>query len=154
MKGADQCPKCASTRWGDVEQGLTGFYAQRLRVCGNCGTAWEPFEVADLIDAREPLMAFRHPCNNCAFRKGSPEQADKDAWESKMIDLSFGAAFYCHKGVPVLPDSEDGFDYPKTGDGVPMRHKLRLCRGYLNSIVGPALKKFETSAVDANQPPS
>lgn len=149
MKGADQCPKCASRRHSDVQQDLTKFYAGTLRVCGNCGTAWEPFEVSDLPHGEEePLAAFRHPCNNCAFRKGSPEQADKDGWESKMIELSFGASFYCHKGVPVTPGSDHGFDYPKKA-GLPVRRKLRLCRGYLNSIVGPRLANMSADDGEA-----
>lgn len=139
MKGADQCPRCASRKWQDTEQAITAFYAPVLRVCGNCGTAWEPFDQAELLDADDPISSFKHPCNNCAFRKGSPEQADKDEWESKMIALSFGDAFYCHKGVPVTPSSDHGFDYPGGGkDG----RKLRLCRGYLNSIVGPKLNEI------------
>lgn len=147
MKGADQCPKCASRRWTDAEQGITTFYAKSLRVCANCGTAWEPFDPAELLDPEnEPLGAFKHPCNNCAFRKGSPEQSDKDGWESKMIELSFGASFYCHKGVPVTPDSKNGFDYPDDGKNP---RKLRLCRGYLNSIVGPRLNALRSDDCEA-----
>jgi transcription elongation factor Elf1 len=136
MKGADQCPRCASRRWADVQQPVTDFYAGVLRVCGNCGTAWEPFDVSDLLDQSDRLSSFRHPCGNCAFRKGSPEQRDPEEWESKMISMSFGAGFYCHKGVPVTPSTDHGFDYPAD------RRKLRLCRGYLNSIVGPRLNEL------------
>lgn len=140
MKGADQCPKCASRKWADVQQEVTGFYATVLRVCGNCGCAWEPFDPAELVDPKhEPLGAFKHPCNNCAFRKGSPEQADADTWRSKMFSLANGASFYCHKGVPVTPNSDHGFEYP---DGGKNPRKLRLCRGYLNSIVGPRMGRF------------
>ncbi|WP_245988107.1 hypothetical protein [Sphingobium fluviale] len=59
-----------------------------------------------------------------------------------MIELSFGASFYCHKGVPVTPGSEHGFDYPQSKSGIPITRKLRLCRGYLNSIVGPRLAEM------------
>lgn len=141
MKGADQCPRCASRRWNDVEQDVTGFYARDLRVCGNCGTAWEPFDPADLVDPKhEPLGAFREPCGNCAFRKGSPEQADKIAWGETMAKLEAGGSFYCHKGVPVTPASDNGFDYPEDGKNT---RKLRLCRGYLNAIVGRRMKRFQ-----------
>lgn len=144
MKGADQCPKCASRKWADLEQAATGFYAKALRVCGNCATAWEPFDAAELLDPKhEPLGAFLHPCDNCAFRKGSPEQEDKEAWESKLLSLSFGAAFYCHKGVPIEPNSDHGFQYPEGGSNP---RKLRLCRGYLNSIVGPKLRRHAPDA--------
>lgn len=144
MKGADQCPRCASRKSGLLKQPMTDFYAAELRVCGNCGTAWEPFDPAELLDPKhEPLGAFKHPCGNCAFRKGSPEQADAEAWNDKLLSLSFGAAFYCHKGVPIDLQNENGFAYPEDGKN---RRKLRLCRGYLNSIVGPKLKRFASDA--------
>jgi hypothetical protein len=140
MKGADQCPRCASRRTARLDQAVTDFYSADLLVCGNCGTAWEPFDPAELVDPKhEPLGAFKHPCSNCAFRKGSPEQRDAEGWESKMIDMSFGASFYCHKGVPVAPASDHGFAYPEDGKNP---RKLRLCRGYLNSIVGPRFAKM------------
>jgi hypothetical protein len=132
MKGADQCPRCASRKWGDVQQDLTDFYAVALRVCANCGTAWEPFEASELLDADMPATSsFIHPCNNCAFRKGSPEQQDKEHFDDLRMKLAFGGRFYCHKGVPVTPGSEHGFDYP---DGGANPRKLRLCRGYLNQL--------------------
>jgi len=43
--------------------------------------------------------------------------------------LRAGGAFHCHKGVPLDPEGEDGFDYPKDRP-----EKLRLCRGYLNAL--------------------
>lgn len=131
MKGADQCPRCASRRWATVVA-PSDFYADVLRACANCKTLWEPFEVEELLDPeREPLGAFKQPCNNCAFRKGSPEQ--KTDLLTKI--RTGGGAFYCHKGVPIEPESEHGFEYPGGGtDG----RKLRLCRGYLNQLKWPA----------------
>lgn len=141
MKGADQCPRCASRRWKDVHQDATTFYAETLRVCGNCGAAWEPFDPADAFDGDDPLSSFKHPCNNCAFRKGSPEQSDKENWDGMLLGMAgMGTPFYCHKGVVVAPAAEHGFEYPAGGkDG----GKLRLCRGYLNSCVGPRLREDE-----------
>ncbi|KUR80796.1 hypothetical protein [Novosphingobium sp. FSW06-99] len=140
MKGADQCPSCGSRRWlSPAEHGLTppdDFYSADVRCCVNCQTIWEPFDPAEMLDpAREPLGAFRHPCNNCAFRKGSPEQCDPESFAKLRAQLGWhGASFYCHKGVPVDPASEDGFRYPKDASGNPIRRKLRLCRGYLNQL--------------------
>lgn len=141
MKGADQCPRCGSRKWIEpAKEGApppSNFYSNEVRACINCRTIWEPFDPLELLDPKhEPLGAFLHPCNNCAFRKGSPEQADKEAWWSTMFSLANGAAFYCHKGVPIDPGSEHGFAYPEGGQNP---RKLRLCRGYLNSIVGPRL---------------
>ncbi len=135
MKGADQCPKCASRRWGDVDQQVTDFYARGLRVCANCGTAWEPFEPGDLLDVDMPkTSSFTEPCNNCAFRKGSPEQRDPEKFAELRAKLAAAGSFYCHKGVPVSPESENGFDYPEDGKNP---RKLRLCRGYLNQLKLP-----------------
>ena len=128
---------------------VTGFYAGTIRVCGNCKTSWEPFAFEDLPHGdEEPLASFKHPCGNCAFRKGSPEQADKQAWAKTMLSLSRGASFYCHKGVPIDPDSKDGFAYPQTRDGKDNTRKLRLCRGYLNAVVGKRLREFRAIPLD------
>lgn len=131
MKGADQCPKCASRRWGEVDQTVASFYAGKIRVCANCATAWEPFDPADTIDPTERLASFREPCGNCAFRPGSPEQADTAKWKHIIADLKAGGSFYCHKGVPITPSEGHGFAYPADGKD---HRKLRLCRGYLNML--------------------
>ncbi|API58900.1 hypothetical protein BSL82_05885 [Tardibacter chloracetimidivorans] len=138
MKGADQCPRCASRRWTAIKNPHDQFYASDIRICANCRTAWEPFDPADIGIAGEPRSAFREPCNNCAFRKGSPEQADKAEWAKKLYQLERGASFHCHKGVPISPDSENGFDYPEDGKN-PL--KLRLCRGFLNACVGKRMRE-------------
>lgn len=140
MKGADQCPKCASRRWSDADQGVTKFYAGRLRVCGNCGTAWEPFEESALLDEGVQNSSFTEPCNNCAFRPGSHEQQDPVKWKALMDQIGLDengrmiGQFFCHKGVPIdlehKTPTDSGFAYPtKNGKSDPKR--LRLCRGYL-----------------------
>ena len=135
MKGADQCPRCASRRWAEPRV-PSNFYAIDARVCSNCETIWEPFDQAELLDPkREPLGAFKHPCNNCAFRKGSPEQRDPAKFEELRGKLGWIAgSFYCHKGVPIDIAHEDGFAYPRDANGEPIQRKLRLCRGYLNQL--------------------
>lgn len=134
MKGAARCPRCGSRRTTTVEQPLTNFYARTLRVCGNCATAWEPFDPAELMDKSERLSCFLHPCDNCAFRKNSPERQDAEKWELLQQKIAlWEGAFYCHKGVPIAPGTENGFDYPLGEKGRPTVRKLRLCRGYLNA---------------------
>lgn len=155
MKGADQCPRCGSRKTADVSvAGVEqAFYAATLRVCSNCGAAWEPFDEADLLDAGARYSSFREPCSNCAFRKGSPEQSDPQRWAELMESLGWtGGRFYCHKGVPIDIKSEDGFAYPvkrqypkkpakisedlagpyEATVDVPDTKRLRLCRGFLN----------------------
>lgn len=143
MKGADQCPKCASRRWGEMDQPVTDFYARRLLVCANCGTAWEPFDEAALLDAGDRRSSFREPCNNCAFRPGSNEQKDPEKWKGLMAQLDVDkdggthGQFFCHKGVPIDLHHEtltkSGFAYP-CKDGKADSRKLRLCRGYLMMV--------------------
>lgn len=144
MKGADQCPKCASRSFVDVnEPSPKGFYASTVRVCSNCQTLWEPFEMLDLFDPTDRCASFSSPCNNCAFRKGSPEQADRAEWAKTMTSLEAGAMFFCHKGVPIDPANKNGFAYPADGeDTKKLLRKGRLCRGYLNAIVGPRMKQM------------
>ncbi len=131
MKGADQCPRCASRRWATIVA-PSDFYGDELRACAYCKTLWEPIDIEQLLDPEnEPLGAFKDPCDNCAFRKGSPEQRDPERFETIRPKDWNGPFFFCHKGVPIAPELPDGFAYPGGGkDG----RKLRLCRGYLNSL--------------------
>ena len=155
MKGADQCPKCASRSWAEprVE---SEFYAIDVRVCRNCQTIWEPFDEADLPHGKaEPLGAFKHPCNNCAFRKGSPEQSDPEGFAELRSKLGwFGASFYCHKGIAIDIHNDDGFAYPRDAEGKPIVRKLRLCRGYLNQLGKFPLDKEYEALLDAQREPA
>lgn len=130
MKGADQCPKCASRATIDIDApSPKGFYSREVRVCRNCQTIWEPFDPADMFDPAERLASFSEPCNNCAFRPGSPEQDDKEEWKKTIAALKAGGQFFCHKGVPIDISNANGFAYPEDGKNP---RKMRLCRGYLN----------------------
>lgn len=159
MKGADQCPRCGSRKWLDAETGgiptPPDFYSRDVRACVNCSTIWEPFDPAELLDPkREPLGAFNHPCNNCAFRKGSPEQRDPEGFAKLRAQLGWGGAqFYCHKGVPVEPASDHGFAYPHDANGKAITRKLRLCRGYLNQLGNFPLDRAHNAALaDQGEP--
>ena len=144
-KGSEgRCPKCASTKVA-VDPALTaGGYGPGLAVCANCKALWEPFKDDDIWDDDDHLCSFKEPCDNCAFRKGSPEQADRVEWAGIMESVKEHGGFFCHKGVPIETGAEHGFAYPSrevmvTVDGVtgktsvPDRSKLRSCRGYLNA---------------------
>lgn len=113
---------------------MTGFYARELAVCGGCGVAWEPIPEDQVWDRSDPHCSLREPCSNCAFRPGSPEQANPEEWKKLIASLRGGASFYCHKGVPLEPGGEEGFAYPKDAAGKPIIAKQRLCRGYLNAL--------------------
>ena len=140
VRGAGRCPKCGSRRTLDVTVPATDFYAEKLEACANCKAVWEPFDPAQLLDAHLPqTSSFKEPCNNCAFRPGSPEQKDKAKWAELMASLKDNGRFYCHKGVPIDPKSKHGFAYPEkpvSKELCPSTmfedvKKLRLCRGWL-----------------------
>jgi hypothetical protein len=126
---ADCCPRCRSQRVHIHGDHGIKLYGRQIAICANCRTAWEPIDGTLIWDPSDPSASFSAPCDNCAFRRGSPEQADTEKWKDLIAKLWAGGTFHCHKGVPVAPESEDGFAYPKDRP-----EKLRLCRGYLNAL--------------------
>lgn len=142
-----QCPKCGSRKVVSDPNLTFKGYGPGIASCANCKTVWEPFDPAQIWDTSDPHCSFKEPCNNCAFRPGSPEQADPAKWKELVNQLKCGASFHCHKGVPIEPDAENGFAYPmrtivvdnvagflRVEKEVPDRKKLRICRGYLNAL--------------------
>ena len=110
----------------------------RFRGCYNCKAAWEPFPLEGYIE--DEVCA--EPCDNCAFRPGSPEQEDKAEWKALIDTLRpdgdgwFQGRFYCHKEVPIdLSKGPSNFLYPqKPGpDGALVwdTSKMRTCSGFL-----------------------
>ena len=127
--GPKRCPKCLGLRVavGHDFPGK-GFYSNTVAVCADCEIAWEPLDEALVWDRTDAQSSFREPCENCAFRPGSNEQADREKWREMIGKLRAGGSFYCHKGVVIDPSGEHGFAYPKDTS------KLRVCRGYLNAL--------------------
>ena len=79
----------------------------RHAFCRGCRAMWEPINPAILCDPDDPDSGLTRPCDNCAFRKGSPERLDPQKWEKLMMDIHRGGAvFYCHKGVPMAVDND------------------------------------------------
>lgn len=154
VKGAGRCPKCASRKVRCVTA-PTGFYADTLEVCVNCKAMWEPFDPAQLLDAHLPTTSsFKEPCDNCAFRPGSPEQQDPEKWATLMASLKENGQFFCHKGVPITPGEGHGFAYPTklvskelhpTATTEDLK-KLRMCRGWL-TMWGKRMDKENASVV-------
>lgn len=127
---ATRCPKCRSRLIAEVPplpEGIDArFYGTALRACRRCKSVWEA--EPERQDPDDPV-AWREPCDNCAFRPGSPETADPAGWRTLLAQLKAGSPFYCHKGVPIDPGSEHGFAYPLDRPG-----KMRMCRGFLNAV--------------------
>jgi hypothetical protein len=126
--GPRRCPRCLGLRVGVADQNVAKFYAPKIAICGDCRAAWEPIDEALIWDRTDRHCAFSAPCDNCAFRPGSSEQADRAKWRALIANLKAGASFHCHKGVPLAPGGETGFAYPRD------RRELRHCRGYLDAL--------------------
>lgn len=126
--GSKRCPRCFGTKvlCTPAPEG-TEFYGRVIAIC-RCGTAWEPIDESLIWDRDDHVCSFARPCDDCAFRPGAPEQADKEKWLELIRALKAGGTFYCHKGVPIAPGSEHGFAFPDD------RRKLRICRGYLDAL--------------------
>lgn len=131
LRGAGRCPRCGSRKVERIAIPDTRFYSREVEVCGNCAAYWEPFDPAQLLDKGCVTSSFLDPCDNCAFRPDSPEQRNTEEWKKTIASLQAGGQFFCHKGVPIQPESTNGFDYPTGRDGKYQLRKMRLCRGFL-----------------------
>jgi hypothetical protein len=135
------CPACGGKRIAfstinDCEYG----------VCPDCEAVWEafpPLYVEDVVCAE--------PCDNCAFRPGSPEQADPEKWKALIASLKpdqsyghFTGQFFCHKNVPIdIKRGRGNFLFPRRKlvlDGIaePVDDfdvtKMRRCVGWLRMV--------------------
>lgn len=145
MLGADQCPRCGSL--ARIEFRQLPRPPQRPDpdpalhyVCVDCSTIWETFDAAKLADPHDRLSPFKTLCDNCAFRRGSPERGDVEKWEALMERLwLWDGIFYCHKGTPVSTDPHDGQSHvhPCAVDGKPDTKQMRPCAGWLMARANP-----------------
>lgn len=159
---SNKCPGCGSLRIrhfapSEFPEPLAttmrehGTYCEHA-YCVACGALWEAFPA---MYAEDPVCS--EPCDNCAFRPGSPEQSDTEGWKRLLDRLRpgvgqewfAGGRFYCHKGVPIDLDRGPGnFKFPRKPvmmDGEPVRQpdgtvvttedlaKMRTCSGYLRA---------------------
>lgn len=152
----NHCPACGSTHIADVPTGPMREKYEGITCdwqgCIDCKAVWEPFPA---LYARDPVCA--EPCDNCAFRPGSPEQQDTKRWRAMVESLKpdtdyggFGGMFYCHKGVPIDMEKGPGnFRFPQKPvlmDGEPVRNsdglvvttedarRMRTCSGFLRMV--------------------
>lgn len=134
MQGADECPRCGSSRTMMLHvHGDDTDHAS----CLDCRTIWEPIDPAELSVPGERFSCFKHPCGNCAFRPGSPERSDPQRWDDLMIQIHCGdAVFYCHKGVPLSDEDNESHEHFQTLDGKLDHSRLRMCAGYLAQRLG------------------
>lgn len=147
----EACPSCGSGRICCIV-GLS----DGLDFCMECHRVWERLPAGEPYTQDGEQLAFKVPCDNCAFRGHSTERAKVDDWKILQDMLAGGGQFYCHKGVPFQVDPNrgrhEGFEFPRkvktvdiAGEAHPYQHydtdHMRLCRGYLNAHIAPILKK-------------
>jgi len=129
------CPRCKSIRISRLEprEGPQFLRKEPYDVCRDCGTVWEAYPP----DWCEEVVGAE-PCDNCAFRAGSPEQADPAAWRELIATLRAGGEFKCHKGAPIL-----GLDKAKKNskgtytvefDQEWIARHGRLCAGFMRMV--------------------
>lgn len=137
LSGLPTCPACSSTNViGNFEapERVEFYSTSWFGYCQACKAIWEAPAEYGAVDDDGSLFAFKDPCDNCAFRPGSQEMEDREAWNAMVARLrEDGGIFFCHKHVPIAPESEDGFAYPKTPDGRHDTDRMRICRGFLNA---------------------
>lgn len=158
QRALEACPSCGSGRIACV----LGLSIDRLDFCMKCHRVWEPLPAGEPHTIDGEQLAFKVPCDNCAFRGGSAERQDKQGWAQLQSMLANGGEFFCHKGVPfrVVNDAGEaavapgdrGFEFPKVARTVDVagachpyqqydKERMRLCRGYLNAHIARLLKE-------------
>lgn len=133
------CPACGSSNIMNFPaMSIKDETADPCGGCMDCMKAWPMIPAGEDYKRDGEMLAFKEPCDDCAFRAGSPESRDKKAWRSLLSQLKAGGQFYCHKGVPFdLKDSArtgaQVYEFPKRPDGQHDQANMRLCRGFLNA---------------------
>lgn len=111
----DEAGRCGGC--GSRNIAMTGIDCRSLGVCRDCDRVQE----VEARDWPETVM-----CDNCAFRKRSPERADPYRWaEIQELVEKNGPMFHCHKGLPLDPKTGK-FSAPDKAHG-----RVTICAGYL-----------------------
>jgi len=119
-KDAGPCLHCSGKKTAVVT-----IKSRTIQICVSCEKMWHPN--SDGITSKTvPLISC---CDDCAFKKGSPERSDPYRWMRMLERFEAGTEFWCHKDVPTAPD---GYGYRLTKSGKPDARVHRLCRGWLN----------------------
>lgn len=112
-------PQC----WGAVHRGPRGCTCSEL---SELDRLWCRREARRQLEARD-----YSPCDDCAFRKGSPEQ------EAGMLErlLDQGVPFHCHRGMPMRWADGEVLQYrpDRDEDGVPRAYPV--CMGWLSGTL-------------------
>lgn len=113
---------------------------------GRCGGCGQYLHATMRIESDRTLMGYcvtcdrlqevetrnwpeQKMCDNCAFRKGSPERADPYRWAEIQEVVESGQAFHCHKGLPFnLKTGKFTAPDPRQG-------RVTVCAGWLASRI-------------------
>jgi hypothetical protein len=125
----DEAGRCGGCGSRNMFSGCDGKHA----ICMDCRRLQEP----ETRDWPESKM-----CDNCAFRKGSPERADPWRWMQVRETVGGDVPFHCHKGLKMHFNRETlsaTFDPPNTATG-----RVTVCAGWLASRIAH-FRKAEVS---------
>ena len=132
----DEAHRCGGCGSRDMLASSDGKYA----VCLDCQRLQEP----ETRDWPETVM-----CDNCAFRKGSPERADLYRWAEVIETVDRGQKFYCHKGLPVTLSADEKtatFSSPDMEAG-----RMTVCAGWLAMYLASFKREDDHNASTASR---
>lgn len=123
------CPRCKSISIARTRLPSTGLSPRETDYdcCRDCGAVWEAYPddwCEDVVGA--------DPCDNCAFRPGSPEQSDPAEWRKLVALLRAGQEFRCHKGAPILGLTEEPPNVRFDDEWV--KRRGRRCAGFMRLV--------------------
>jgi hypothetical protein len=122
----DEAMRCGGCGARDLMLSCDGKHA----ICMICRRLQEP----ETRDWPESVM-----CDNCAFRKGSPERADPWRWMQVQETVEFDTPFHCHKGLQMTLHGESlsaTFTAPD-----PYTDRMTVCAGWLASNIAKYKRK-------------
>jgi len=120
----DEAMRCGGCGSRNMLQHTTSCDGVLHGVCEDCQRFQE-------VETRD--WPLKDMCDNCAFRKGSPEQADPYRWAEIMETLQTEQPFHCHKGLNANLNPVTGtitFDAPDPDEG-----RVTICAGWFSALM-------------------
>lgn len=127
-------PKCAGCGSADLLIADRQATDTAYGYCNACGRLQE-------VEVRaEPC---RQMCDNCAYRRNSPERADPWGWAEHLSrHVEDGQPFYCHKGLPVEFDPRGKVRVIETEETI-AEASLKPCAGWLAARLAHCWKEMD-----------
>lgn len=132
----DESGRCGGCGSRDM---ITTRLCDSQRLLGRC------HDCGRLQDVETRDWPETEPCDDCAFRKGSPEQSDPWQWMKIREIVESGQPFHCHKGLPY--DLKTGkYEAPDASKG-----RVTVCAGWLNAHVAHLRKSEQRATGEAQE---